>query len=150
MKTPAYSVFWLFLSYKWSPFYCLWGPFTRKKMQLILLITHHLATVIFWNFSFLFSPTVRILQDLDFSILAARLSFHQCHNFFPFSVIQFYIWWCQKNHQWATWSSRALDKNLHNTKAKDLKRSTGVVPAKYPPTVKLEKSLVHNSRMLEG
>ena len=59
-------------------------------------------------------------------------------------------WWCQKNHQWATRSSRALDKNLHNTKAEDLKRSTSVVPAKYPPTVKLEKSLVHNSRMLRG
>ena len=24
-----------------------------------------------------------------------------------------------------------------------------MVPAKYPPTVKLEKSLVHNSRVLE-
>ena len=39
--------------------------------------------------------------------------------------------------------------NLHNAKAEDLKRSTGVVPAKYPPTAKLEKSLVHNSRVLE-
>ena len=55
----------------------------------------------------------------------------------------------KKNHQWATRSSRALDKNLHNTKAEDLKRSTGVIPAKYPLTVKLEKSLVHNSRVLE-
>ena len=55
----------------------------------------------------------------------------------------------KKNHQWATRSSRALDKNLHNTKAEDLKRSTGVVSAKYPLTVKLEKSLVHNSRVLE-
>ena len=52
-----------------------------------------------------------------------------------------------KNHQWATWSSRAPDKNLHNAKAEELKRSTGVVSVKYPPTVKLEKSLVHNSRM---
>ena len=43
-----------------------------------------------------------------------------------------------KNHQYATQSSRAPNKNLHNTKAEDLKRSTGVVPAKYPPKVKLE------------
>ena len=58
-------------------------------------------------------------------------------------------WWCRKNHQWATQSLHTPDKNLHNAKAEDLKRSTGVVPAKYPPMVKLEKSLVHNSRVLE-
>ena len=39
--------------------------------------------------------------------------------------------------------------NLHNAKAEDLKRSIGVVSAKYPPMVKLEKSLVHNSRVSE-
>ena len=58
-------------------------------------------------------------------------------------------WWCRKNHQWATQSLHTPDKNLHNAKAEDLKRSTGVVPAKYPPMVKLEKSLVHNSRVSE-
>ena len=54
-----------------------------------------------------------------------------------------------KNHQLATRSLRAPDKNLHNAKAEDLKRSTGVVSAKYPPMVKLEKSFVHNSRVSE-
>ena len=51
-----------------------------------------------------------------------------------------------KNCQWATWSSRALD-NLRNKNKKDLVESTGVVPAKYPPKVKLEN--FYNSRVLE-
>ena len=32
----------------------------------------------------------------------------------------------------------AIQRHLHNTKREDLTESTGVVPAKYPPKVKLE------------
>ena len=32
----------------------------------------------------------------------------------------------------------AIQRHLRNTKRKDLTESTGVVPAKYPPKVKLE------------
>ena len=32
----------------------------------------------------------------------------------------------------------AIQRHLHNTKRKDLTESIGVVPAKYPPKVKLE------------
>ena len=46
-----------------------------------------------------------------------------------------------ENHQLAAQFSRALDKILHNTKKEeDLTESTDVVPAKYPPNVKLENS----------
>ena len=67
----------------------------------------------------------------------------------PVAQYRLLDWWCRKYHHWATRSSCALDKNLHNTKAEDFKRSIDVVLAKYPPTVKLEKSLVHNSRVPE-
>ena len=35
-------------------------------------------------------------------------------------------------------NKHAIQRHLHNTKRKDLTESTGVVPAKYPPKVKLE------------
>ena len=40
-----------------------------------------------------------------------------------------------------------LKKNLWNKEREDLIESTGVVPAKYPPNVKLEN--FYNSRVLE-
>ena len=38
-------------------------------------------------------------------------------------------------------------QNLQNRNKEDLAESTGVVPAKYPPKVKLEN--FHNSRVVE-
>ena len=48
-------------------------------------------------------------------------------------------WWYRKYHQWATWSSHARN-DVCTAKREDLNESTGVVPAKYPPKVKLELS----------
>ena len=46
-------------------------------------------------------------------------------------------WWCRKSHQWAT---RFLhtQNSTYTIKREDLTKSTSVVPAKYPPKVKLE------------
>ena len=41
------------------------------------------------------------------------------------SIVSHTVLMCSKQH-------------LHNTKREDLTKSTGVVPAKYPPKVKLE------------
>ena len=41
------------------------------------------------------------------------------------STVSYVVFTCSKQH-------------LHNTKREDLTESTGVVPAKYPPKVKLE------------
>ena len=47
------------------------------------------------------------------------------------------MWWCRKNHQWATQSSHARN-NTCTIKREDLAKSTDVMLAKYPPKVKLE------------
>ena len=44
-----------------------------------------------------------------------------------------------KNRQWVAQSSRALRQSLRNRNKDDLIESTGVVPAKYPLKVKLER-----------
>ena len=46
-------------------------------------------------------------------------------------------WWCRKNHQWATQFSYAWN-NTCTIRKEDLIENTSVVPAKYPPKVKLE------------
>ena len=51
-----------------------------------------------------------------------------------------------KNHQWATQFLYARN-NTRTTKKEDLIENTGVVPAKYPPKVKLE--FFRNSKVPE-
>ena len=46
-------------------------------------------------------------------------------------------WWCRKSHQWATRYSHTRNSTC-TIKREDLTESTGVVPAKYSPKVKLE------------
>ena len=43
-----------------------------------------------------------------------------------------------ENQQWATRSTRARNDTDTTQKERDLAESTGVVPAKYPPKVKLK------------
>ena len=55
-------------------------------------------------------------------------------------------WWCQKSsvsHTILTCSRQ----NLRNKEEEDLTESISVIPAKYPPKVKLEN--FHNSRVPE-
>ena len=47
-------------------------------------------------------------------------------------------WWSRKSHQWATWYSHTRNNTCIARKGKTLTDSTSVVPAKYPPKVKLE------------
>ena len=47
------------------------------------------------------------------------------------------FWWSRKYHQWATRYVH-IRNNTCIIKKEDLAESTGVVPAKYPPKVKLE------------
>ena len=57
-----------------------------------------------------------------------------------FIFIKFNIssWWCRKSHQWVARSERSSESPTQKKKEEDLAESTGVVPAKYPPKVKLE------------
>ena len=47
-------------------------------------------------------------------------------------------WWCQKSSVGCTVLTCSR-QNLQNINKEDLAKSTGVVPAKYPPKVKLER-----------
>jgi len=49
----------------------------------------------------------------------------------------FAYWWCCKYHQWVTRSLHACN-DICKEKREDLTESNGVVPAEYPPKVKLE------------
>ena len=46
-------------------------------------------------------------------------------------------WWSRKYYQWAVWCLRTWN-NTYTISKKDLAESISVVPAKYPPKVKLE------------
>ena len=48
------------------------------------------------------------------------------------------IWWGRESHQWVTRFYRLNELPTQKKEREDLTESAGVVPAKYPPKVKLD------------